>query len=48
MIKRNKCKMLIVFGVVILFSIAVVLGIAINIWNYGNVDEKAPADVAIV
>ncbi len=48
MIKRNKCKIILVLGVVILLSIAFAVGIAISIWNYGKVDEKAPADVAII
>ena len=48
MIKRNKSRILLVSGVVILLSIVVALAIAISIWNYGKVDEKAPADVAIV
>ena len=48
MIKRKKSRILLVSGVVILLSIVVALAIAISIWNYGKVDEKAPADVAIV
>lgn len=48
MIKRNKRKILFASGVVILLLIAFAIGIAISIWNYGKVDEKAPADVAIV
>lgn len=48
MIKRNKSRILLVSGVVILLSIVVALAIAISIWNYGKVDEKASADVAIV
>lgn len=48
MIKRNKCKILFASGVVSLLLIAFAIGIAISIWNYGKVDEKAPADVAIV
>lgn len=48
MIKRDKCKIILASGVVILLLIAFALVIAISIWNYGKVDEKAPADVAIV
>lgn len=48
MIKRDKCKIILASGVVILLLIAFAIGIAISIWNYGKVDEKAPADVAIV
>ena len=48
MIKINKCKILFASGVVILLLIAFAVVIAIDIWNYGKVDEKAPADVAIV
>lgn len=48
MIKRNKCKILFASGVVSLLLIVFAIGIAISIWNYGKVDEKAPADVAIV
>ncbi|MBE6815739.1 MAG: YdcF family protein [Ruminococcaceae bacterium] len=48
MIKRYKCKIILASGVIILLLIAFAIGIAISIWNYGKVDEKAPADVAIV
>ncbi len=48
MIKRDKCKIILASGVIILLLIAFAIGIAISIWNYGKVDEKAPADVAIV
>lgn len=48
MIKRDKCKIILASGVVILLLIIFAIGIAISIWNYGKVDEKAPADVAIV
>ena len=49
MIKINKCKILLGSVVVVLFlSIAIASAIAVSIWNYGEVDEKAPADVAIV
>lgn len=48
MIKRNKCKLLFASGVISLLLIVFAIGIAISIWNYGKVDEKAPADVAIV
>lgn len=48
MIKRDKCKIILASGVVILLLIVFAIGIAISIWNYGKVDEKAPADVAIV
>lgn len=48
MIKRDKCKIILASGVISLLSIVFAIGIAISIWNYGKVDEKAPADVAIV
>jgi len=49
MIKINKCKILLGSVVVVLFlSIAIASAIAVSIWNYGEVDEKAPADVVIV
>lgn len=48
MIKRDKCKIILASGVVILLLMVFAIGIAISIWNYGKVDEKAPADVAIV
>ena len=48
MIKRDKCKIILASGVISLLLIVFAIGIAISIWNYGNVDEKAPADVAIV
>ncbi len=48
MIKRDKCKIILASGVISLLLIAFAIGIAISIWNYGKVDEKAPADVAIV
>ncbi len=48
MIKRDKCKIILASGVIILLLIIFAIGIAISIWNYGEVDEKAPADVAIV
>lgn len=48
MIKRDKCKIILALGVIILLLIVFAIGIAISIWNYGKVDEKAPADVAIV
>jgi uncharacterized SAM-binding protein YcdF (DUF218 family) len=49
MIKRSKCKILLVSIVVVLFlSIAFASAIAVSIWNYGKVDEKSPSDVAIV
>ena len=48
MIKRDKCKIILASGVISLLLIVFAIGIAISIWNYGKVDEKAPADVAIV
>ena len=48
MIKRDKCKIILASGVIILLLMVFAIGIAISIWNYGKVDEKAPADVAIV
>ena len=49
MIKRNKCKILLGSVVVVLFlSIAFASAIAVSIWNYGELDEKSPSDVAIV
>jgi len=49
MIKRSKCKILLVSIVVVLFlSIAFASAIAVSIWNYGKLDEKSPSDVAIV
>ncbi len=48
MIKRDKCKIILASGVIILLLIIFAIGISISIWNYGEVDEKAPADVAIV
>ena len=48
MIKRDKCKIILASGVISLLLIVFALVIAISIWNYGKVDEKAPADVAIV
>lgn len=48
MIKREKCKIILASGVIILLLIIFAIGIAISIWNYGEVDEKSPSDVAIV
>lgn len=48
MIKRDKCKIILASGVISLLLIVFAIGIAISIWNNGKVDEKAPADVAIV
>lgn len=49
MIKRDKCKIILASGVIILFlSIVIASAIAVNIWNYGKKDEKSPSDVAIV
>lgn len=46
--KSKKCKILLALGAVIFLSVVIALSIAVNIWNYGKVDEKAPSDVAIV
>jgi uncharacterized SAM-binding protein YcdF (DUF218 family) len=46
--KSRKCKILVASGAVIFLSVVIALSIAINIWNYGKIDEKAPSDVAIV
>lgn len=46
--KSKKCKSLLALGAVIFLSVVTALSIAVNIWNYGKTDEKAPSDVAIV
>ena len=46
--RSKKCKILVASGAVIFLSVVIALSIAINIWNYGKIDEKAPSDVAIV
>lgn len=47
--KSKKCKILVASGALILFlSIVIASAIAVSIWNYGKIDEKAPSDVAIV
>ena len=46
--KSKKCKILLALGAVIFLSVVIALSIAISIWNYGKIDEKAPSDVAIV
>ena len=46
--KSKKCKILLALGAVIFLSVVIALSIAVNIWNYGKTDEKAPSDVAIV
>ena len=46
--KSKKCKILVASGAVIFLSVVIALSIAINIWNYGKIDEKAPSNVAIV
>lgn len=42
---KNKKYIILAFFIIVLLYI---LGNAISIWRYGNVDEKCEADVAIV
>lgn len=46
--KSKKCKIFVASGAVIFLSVVIALSIAISIWKYGKIDEKAPSDVAIV
>lgn len=46
--KRCKIKLRDIFFVMIVAILVYIAGNAVSIWNYGNVDEKCKADVAIV
>ena len=48
MTKTKKRKILLISSAIVFFSIVCALVIAIDIWNYGKVDEKVQSDVAIV